>query len=210
MSIFGSKKNNLPEGYKDRNSGFYIPDELRDDYQAAIPSFGDLTPYLRNEVEKRAEQARQDAYARHKASKQPGRDNEGGRKAYEAVIQRGVQAGDEVRAEHYYRLEYAEALKTERDAEAAAQRARHEHRCRVCEAMDVSTAPVVVRMTEPHATRGRHNAMTVTLPGGPVCVHCTPVVAAEYVATTLAAGVVNDAGTTRREAARRFVKSIRT
>lgn len=210
MGIFNFKNDaELPSGYNDENSEFYVPSELRDDYKAASVDFAAIAPHLKHRVEMRANADYNDHLAAWKArSRLPGEDYEGAKKARQATIDAGPQAGDEVYAEHAYRMEYAQALKSARDAERERERLRQARRCRVCGALDIPTAPVVVRLSEP--TRSQPSAMVATLPGGPVCADCSPVVSAEYIATTLAGASIDAKGTTRREAAHQFLQGGRT
>lgn len=202
MGFFNFKNDSeLPTGYNDEKSDFYVPSELRDDYKSASVDFGLLAPYIQERVKERAKIAYDESV---EANRRPdGVDGARATQAQKRVIDAGPQAGDELYAEHAYRLQFAATTKAARDSEAARERIRQANRCRVCGVLDRPTERVVVRVTE--ASRANPLGLVATLPGGPVCADCTPVVASEYVASALADATIDNKGTTRRDAARLYL-----
>lgn len=225
MRLFNRNKDaELPTGYDDPESMFFVPEPLREDYRTAMPSEADILAGLDRAVELRAQRAQADADAAAQTARDnaPGADRDPGTSrlpnmlrhdlgVYRRVKDAGHAEGDAAIGQHLALLDRATEAHRAREAEATAERARQAAKCDTCGRLDVPTTAPTLTLTDPTPSGKvdgptaalRRRSAVIRLAAGRVCVECEAVVRAEYVAA-LAAEVTDD-GRTRADRAREYV-----
>lgn len=207
MRIFNREnKNQFPEGYDVTESDYYVPEELRADYQAA-PAVDDaamLNTHLPAALEHRTRKTHEEQLAavladtgRHPAPMPDfGAD----------VRAAGYVDGDTALAEHLARIAYARNTHQARKAAAEHERKRQAAKCQGCGALDMPTRPASLRNPWEEGTysfgeraKNRHIAeATIPVTHGRVCQPCALDACRQYVARLSAEHTA--AGTTRADA----------
>lgn len=206
MPLFGNRKNTdraLPAEHDNQSSTWFVPEELRDDYAAHMPTDTEVTERLNALISARVEASKVRVIGDAEAKPEGG----------------FFTAEDEPLAVHRARLDFARHAVEQRRAAEQAERERQAAKCACCGALDVPTRPLAFSLRPdilPGESRrndarraglqmNSHGDDLPVLVDGRLCAPCAATVHDECV--KYVGGQLTESGESRRERAKRFARN---